>query len=69
MTRVRSPKGFALLLLVLLPHVAAAQTVSQRGFVDVTLTSFPQDAPHDVTNNVGDLLIREEVFGLRRATF
>ena len=64
MKRARSPEKFALLaaVLVLLPHVTAAQVVSQRGFVDVSLTNFPQDAPNDVTNNVGDLLIREEVF-------
>jgi len=47
---------------MLLPQVAVAQTVSQRGFVDATLTSFPQDAPNDTASAVGDLLVREEVF-------
>jgi hypothetical protein len=50
------------LALALLPHVAAAQAVSQRGFVDATLTTFPNDAPNDAVNTVGDVLIREEVF-------
>ena len=64
MTRARSPEGFALFVavLVLLPHVAAAQAVSQRGFVDASLTAYPQDAPNDRTNGVGDLLVREEIF-------
>jgi hypothetical protein len=49
-------------LLLLGPQAAAAQAVSQRGFVDGALTSFPQDAPNDNVNNIGDLLIREELF-------
>ena len=49
-------------LLLVAPQIAAAQTVTQRGFVDASLTSFPQDAPNDTVHNVGDLLIREEVF-------
>jgi len=52
----------ALAVLLILPRLAGAQVVSQRGFVDVALTSFPQDAPNDDVNNIGDLLIREEVF-------
>ena len=51
-----------LALLILAPRAGAAQTISQRGFVDATLTSFPQDARNDSVNNVGDLLLREEVF-------
>ena len=41
---------------------AAAQTVTQRGFVDARGVLFPQDAPNDTTQLVGDLLAREEVF-------
>jgi hypothetical protein len=54
----------ASLALMLLPgpRVAAAQTVTQRGFVDAALTDFPQDAPNDHVNAVGDLFIRDEVF-------
>ena len=63
MRRPRAAQVFALLIAaVLVPHVAAAQSVTQRGFVDVTLTHFPQDAPNDTTNTIGDLLIREEIF-------
>jgi hypothetical protein len=43
-------------------QTALAQTLSQRGFVDAALTSFPQDAPNDTVNNIGDLLVREELF-------
>ncbi len=46
----------------LLALPASAQTISQRGFVNTTLTSYPQDAPNDRVNEVGDLLVREEVF-------
>ena len=55
-------KRLAVALLVLVPQIAAAQAVTQRGFVDAALTSFPQDAPSDTVHNVGDLLIREELF-------
>src|SRR6476660_5438066 len=41
---------------------AAAQTLTQRGFAEVTGFVFPQDAPNDTTNVVVDLLAREEVF-------
>jgi hypothetical protein len=40
----------------------SAQTVTQRGFVEGTAVVFPQDAPNDPTNVVGDLLAREELF-------
>jgi hypothetical protein len=53
--------SFALVLLVL-PCAARAQTIAQRGFVDAAFTGFPQDAPNDHVNAVGDLFIREEVF-------
>ena len=42
--------------------VADAQTITQRGFADGTLFSFPQEAPNDPTRLVGDALLREEVF-------
>jgi len=41
---------------------AAAQTVTERGFADAALYVFPQDAPNDPVNVVGDALVREEVF-------
>src|SRR5262249_45979917 len=41
---------------------AGAQTFSQRGFVDGTGFLFPQDAPNDPANVVGDLLVREDAF-------
>jgi hypothetical protein len=41
---------------------ALAQTVSHRGFADLTGTFFPQEAPNDAVQAVGDLLAREEVF-------
>ena len=47
---------------VLTAAPAAAQTFAQRGFVDGRGFLFPQDAPNDPTNVVGDLLVREEVF-------
>ena len=55
-------KSLLVALLILAPQAGVAQTISQQGFVDATLTSFPQDAPNDTVHNIGDLLIREEVF-------
>jgi len=49
-------------IVVLLPAAAAAQPVTQRGFIDGRDFLFPQRAPNDATRNVGDLLAREEVF-------
>jgi hypothetical protein len=49
-------------LLIAAPQAIAAQTVSQRGFVDGAGVYFPQDAPNDPVNVTGDLLVREEVF-------
>jgi len=46
----------------LCPAAAGAQSVTQRGFIDVRDFLFPQSAPNDTTRNVGDLLAREEVF-------
>ena len=41
---------------------AVAQSVAQRGFIDVTAILFPQQAPNDTTRLVGALLAREELF-------
>ena len=41
---------------------AAAQALTQRGFVEGTAFLFPQRAPNDSTRGVGDFLAREEVF-------
>jgi hypothetical protein len=49
-------------IIVLLPSVAGAQPITQRGFIDGRDFLFPQSAPNDATRNVGDLLAREEVF-------
>jgi hypothetical protein len=51
-----------LLLLVLIPISAEAQTVTQRGFVEGRGWLFPQEAVNDPTQAVGDLLVRDEVF-------
>ena len=52
----------ALALFAFSPSAVTAQTVTQRGFVDAAFTDFPQDAPNDHVNAIGDLFIREEVF-------
>ena len=44
------------------PCAAPAQTLSQRGFVEGRAFVFPEDAPNDPVNVVGDFLAREEVF-------
>ena len=49
-------------LLIAAPQALAAQTISQRGFVDGAGVYFPQDALNDPVNVTGDLLVREEVF-------
>jgi hypothetical protein len=41
---------------------APAQTVTQRGFVEVRGTLFPQEASHDPVNAVADVRAREELF-------
>lgn len=50
--------------LLLCASRAGAQTdkISQRGFVDFRGYGFPQTAPNDPTQAIGDLLVREEVF-------
>jgi hypothetical protein len=40
----------------------AAQSWTHRGFVEARVTLFPQDAPNDRQNVIGDLRAREEVF-------
>lgn len=55
-------KHLLVALLIAAPQAIAAQTVSQRGFVDGAGVYFPQDAPNDSVNVAGDLLVREEVF-------
>jgi hypothetical protein len=54
--------AFALACLLMFPVNASAQVFSQRGFVEARATLFPQDAPNDSTNAVGELLAREELF-------
>src|SRR5204863_3369470 len=44
------------------PAIAAAQTFSYRGFVELPALVFPQDSPHDDTNFVGDMLARGEAY-------
>ncbi|HZT75129.1 MAG TPA: hypothetical protein VFA27_00625 [Vicinamibacterales bacterium] len=44
------------------PSVAGAQPLSQRGFVEGSVFAFPQPAPNDPTQLVGDVLAREELF-------
>ena len=51
-----------LVLLMLAPGVAGAQTVSQRGFVEGAGVLFPQKAPNDSTRAVVALRIRDEAF-------
>lgn len=47
---------------LLWPVSAGAQPISQRGFIEGRGFVFPVSAPNDTTQNIGDLLIREEVF-------
>ena len=48
-------------LLIAMPQAIAAQTLSQRGFVEATGAYFPQDAANDTVNGVADLMLREEL--------
>lgn len=45
---------------------ATAQSLTQRGFVDVGLALFPQAAPGDRTQATLDVLVREELFARPR---
>ena len=49
-------------MFVSLASTAAAQIVTQRGFIDGSVQLFPQEALNDRTRAVGDLLARDEVF-------
>jgi len=51
----------ALIVVFMFAASAGAQTVTQRGFLDGSLTLFPQEAVNDSTQAVGDFLGREEV--------
>jgi hypothetical protein len=42
--------------------VAAQPLFSQRGFVEARAVAFPQDAPNDPQNLIGDVLLREDLF-------
>jgi hypothetical protein len=55
-------RGLLAVLLIVLPQAIAAQTVSQRGFVEAAGSYFPQDAANDSINGVADLLLREELY-------
>ena len=39
-----------------------AQTLTNRGFADAAVTFYPEDAPNDPVNVVGDVLVRDELF-------
>ena len=58
---LRFAAAFAALILSCSSDMAA-QSLTQRGFVEARGTLFPQDAPNDRQNLVGDLRAREEVF-------
>src|SRR5262249_24889220 len=55
------PAAVAAALVMMTVTAAAAQTVTQRGFVDGSTLLYPQEAPNDSTQVVGDALGREEV--------
>jgi hypothetical protein len=57
-----TPAGIFAATLLLSGVTASAQTISQRGFIEGRGFVFPQDAPNDTAQSVGDLLVREEVF-------
>ena len=48
--------------MVFAPSRAAAQTLTQRGFVEGAARLFPQQATNDPVRAVGDVLVREEGF-------
>jgi hypothetical protein len=55
-------KRLLAVLLIAVPQAVAAQTFSQRGFVEGKGWFYPRDAPNDPVNGVGDLLAREDLF-------
>ena len=60
--RCRPAPAAIVLLLLAAPAAIHAQAVTERGFVEGRLFLFPQDAPADPVNLVGDVMAREEVF-------
>jgi hypothetical protein len=50
------------LLLLCAGSAAAAQSFSQRGFIEAAVQGFPQTAANDSTRVVADVLAREDVF-------
>lgn len=61
--RVACAVAAALLPLVcIVPPVASAQTIAQRGFAEARGALFPVRATNDTHRLVGDALVREEIF-------
>jgi hypothetical protein len=54
--------NFAIVVIFVSARSAAAQTVTQRGFIEGSAFLFARPAPDDPTQAVGDMLVREEVF-------
>src|SRR6185295_14624159 len=52
----------ALIVLGLSAAPARGQVVRQRGSIEANALWFPQDAPNDTVNVVGDFIGREEIF-------
>lgn len=49
-------------LSVLVAPAAAAQVLSERGFVEARGQIFPEEVPRDTERQIGDLLFRQDVF-------
>lgn len=64
MKKVVCPAPLALVVFLMASRAASveAQTITQRGFVEVAVAAFPEDAPNDRVNLVADAWLREEVF-------
>jgi hypothetical protein len=58
--------GSWLLISVLFPLPAAAQSFAQKGFAEVRATGYPQESPRDDTQGVGEFLFRYEASGVLR---
>ncbi len=54
--------ALAAVAFALSPEVSAAQSITQRGFVDGTIVFYPQQGTRDTVQLVGDVIAREEVF-------
>ena len=61
---LRRADTLAILLVVstLIPGTASPQTLSQRGFLEGRGVFYPQEAPNDPTQAVGDFVARDELF-------